>query len=633
MRSKQILVLTILFFSWLTQLNGDIFRAVAKGDLTVVKEYIKTHPKKLNVMSKGGLPLLSLAINSGRAEVAELLIRAGADINLKTRTGLLPLHLSVMRGTKDIAELLLKRGADVNAEGSMKLTAVHLAVMTNRSSMLKTLIRCGADINRGAFRNLRAPLQDAIEDKKKDIASILIKAGADLSFSDKEGNSPLHYAVRAGEKNTVMQLLNKGADYNSLNAKKISPLLMMIKKGWSDMLGAVNFSAVIKSEDRDYRFRLSLALAANGFIEQLEKFIKVDMDINRTDPWGKTILHSSAEGNLSSMVSRLIKKGIPVDKRDHFNWTPLHYAVDSGSHEAVRTLLKRGADTAIRGRDGRTSLDIANDWGDKNAVALLEKAGALKSKDRELTINGSSAGRAALTYIANDGYMVEAGGRKFLVDPLNVNPFGYKNTPARVTDMIIKGIPPYDNIDFVIISHPHADHFNSGLLADFMLGNEKALLILNSWTEQVFKKEKGDLYEKFKDRVVVLDPEWGKYLRRSVKGMNLRFLSVNHSPSDGRKAAVLSFICETGGVKLSFIGDSYLKKESEWLKSLKLSEEKIDLLLISMGADSELIQSQRTVFMHLTDREIKKEFLSLKREDGIIFLNSCERKVFIKKGP
>lgn len=64
-------------------------------------------------------------------------------------------------------------------------------------------------------------------------------------------------------------------------------------------------------------------------------------------------------------------------------------------------------------------------------------------------------------YMANEGLMVVHGDTKILFDPLFRNDYGqYLLLPAEMEASLFAGMPPYDDVDAVFVSHHHGDHFS-----------------------------------------------------------------------------------------------------------------------------------------------------------------------------
>ncbi|MEI1278035.1 ankyrin repeat domain-containing protein [Leptospira venezuelensis] len=66
---------------------------------------------------------LMIAAREGEVEIAEFLIRNGADINAKTRDGHTALMMAVYNRNLDIVKLLLKNGANIHIKSKQGHTA------------------------------------------------------------------------------------------------------------------------------------------------------------------------------------------------------------------------------------------------------------------------------------------------------------------------------------------------------------------------------------------------------------------------------------------------------------------------------------------------------------------------------
>jgi L-ascorbate metabolism protein UlaG (beta-lactamase superfamily) len=72
-------------------------------------------------------------------------------------------------------------------------------------------------------------------------------------------------------------------------------------------------------------------------------------------------------------------------------------------------------------------------------------------------------------YLANAGVMVVRGETRVMFDPLFRHDFDmYDHLPAEVEQAILDGVPPFDGIDAVFISHTHEDHFDPALMKQLL---------------------------------------------------------------------------------------------------------------------------------------------------------------------
>ncbi len=82
------------------------------------------------------------------------------------------------------------------------------------------------------------------------------------------------------------------------------------------------------------------------------------------------------------------------------------------------------------------------------------------------------------TYLGNEAVMVEHAHVKVLFDPFFHNTYNiYQAVPEDIRKALFSNQAPYDEINFIFISHAHADHFSSGDLAKFLRAFPQTQLI------------------------------------------------------------------------------------------------------------------------------------------------------------
>ena len=182
------------------------------GDLTFkkIKELVD-QKADVNVRNAKGDTLLITAALAGDPEVAELLIKGGADVNLKSsKDGLTPLMIATYNGDMEIIDLLLNNKADVNAVNQEGQTALFLAVERGDLDVAKKLCEKGVDVNyRDPKQGLTALLL-AASLGDLDMAQVLVGAKAKVDVADSDGNTPLMIASANDDAEMVNWLIAKG---------------------------------------------------------------------------------------------------------------------------------------------------------------------------------------------------------------------------------------------------------------------------------------------------------------------------------------------------------------------------------------------------------------------------------------
>lgn len=124
-----------------------IFEAAAVGNFQKLMQLVEADPTIINTFSEDGFPPLGLASFFGHSELADYLIRSGADVNLasKNRMQVMPLHAAVANQHLEIARMLLEHGAWVNAVQQDSFTPLHGAAQNGQIELIRLLLDYGAD--------------------------------------------------------------------------------------------------------------------------------------------------------------------------------------------------------------------------------------------------------------------------------------------------------------------------------------------------------------------------------------------------------------------------------------------------------------------------------------------------------
>ncbi|KAL1505978.1 hypothetical protein ABEB36_005419 [Hypothenemus hampei] len=160
------------------------------------------------VNDEGYTPLMEAA-REGHEEMVHLLLGQGANINAQTdETQETALTLACCGGFTEVADILLKAGADIELGAS---TPLMEAAQEGHLELVRFLLEYAANVNAVTQTNDTA-LTYACENGHTDVAELLIQYGADIEHESEGGRTPLMKACRAGHLCTVKFLIDKGAN-------------------------------------------------------------------------------------------------------------------------------------------------------------------------------------------------------------------------------------------------------------------------------------------------------------------------------------------------------------------------------------------------------------------------------------
>jgi ankyrin repeat protein len=144
------------------------------------------------------------------------LLQQKADVNAPQADGATALHWAVRQDDLEMADLLIRSGANVKAANRLGVTPLSLACINGNASMIEKLLKAGVDPNSGLSEFGETALMMAARTGSVGSVKILLDHGADVNAKEKSrGQTALMWAAAEGHAPVIKMLVDRGADLNA----------------------------------------------------------------------------------------------------------------------------------------------------------------------------------------------------------------------------------------------------------------------------------------------------------------------------------------------------------------------------------------------------------------------------------
>jgi L-ascorbate metabolism protein UlaG (beta-lactamase superfamily) len=242
-----------------------------------------------------------------------------------------------------------------------------------------------------------------------------------------------------------------------------------------------------------------------------------------------------------------------------------------------------------------------------------------------------------ITYIGNEGALISSGDKQVLIDGLHreYKP-AYDFPPPALLASLESAKPPYNEVDLVLVSHMHLDHFHPESVGRHLFNNPKAVLVSSQQVVDSVAKE-FDGFKEIEARVKRATPEWKNSITFNESGIKLRVLGLRHSGERFVGIQNLGHLIEINGVKLLHIGDADISIEN--FSSFRLDQEGIDIAFIPfwyLSSDSgrslvrDHIKPKQVIAVHVSPADASDVTEQIKKlfPDAITFTRILESQRF-----
>ncbi|MCP4902037.1 MAG: hypothetical protein GY906_34155, partial [bacterium] len=264
---------------------------------------------------------------------------------------------------------------------------------------------------------------------------------------------------------------------------------------------------------------------------------------------------------------------------------------------------------------------------DTNLRSLVSRKGMLVSLSLTAALSfGCAAPEVEVMAIANAGFLVRSSHYAVLVDalyrPTAAFPQFYQQAPSsELLDLMLSGGGPFANIDLLLVTHAHEDHFDPDAVSEFMRNHPESILVGPVAMKDLLA-EQGAFFEDYADRVLAPELMVGECVGLAPGGIEMTTCRVLHS--GGTETANNVYWLEVDGFRFLHEGDA--DSAPGTLRDLDLPGGGVDLALLhdwyvfsedGRGIMASLLRPQAVVLTHLrwsTVKEKRKRLAALDPE-------------------
>jgi len=333
--SKSYAVLLLLLLPLdVVRADSPVADASMAQDISSVRAMLQGG-EDVNGAQGDGMTALHWAAENKDAELADLLIYAGANMAAVTRIGdYTPLHMASRIGAADVVESLLQGGSYPHAlTSSGDTTPLHLAAVAGNSAVIGLLLEYGADINVRESKRGQTPLMFAAAAGRVAAVDELLRHGADFSLTTDVLDLLIQRAQDVEAKKHRDQVLEAFRDESGSEAGTWQP-------SPNEVYTAIN--------------------AAHDYIEQHGTEVP-ESDSSYVKSVGKSggmtaLLYTVREGH-TGVALALLDSGADINQvSEGDNTSAVLIAAINGHFDLALALLERGADLNIPSDAGTTPL-------------------------------------------------------------------------------------------------------------------------------------------------------------------------------------------------------------------------------------------------------------------------------------
>ncbi|MDR3624834.1 MAG: ankyrin repeat domain-containing protein [Chlamydiales bacterium] len=342
-------------------------------------------PEECSARTDAGKTPIFYAIQNEKVENLSLLIDRGSYVNIRDHVLLTPLFLACKLGSLIMTRLLMARGANPNqtitAEGLLLLQALSLK---HHREIIFCLIRNGAQLDI-SDRNGMHLFHNAAQLGDVELIRLMHARGVCLDINDNKGLTAKHHAALRGQTDVLQAIANLEHSSFEIPAEQsqkdleemcelegITPLHLATLHGNVETTSwlldhGCNIEA--KIHDRENVLGLASSSPAAPSLLQLFTPYKIAHDIMKAL---SAIESATAHDNVDALIF-LYGKRLSINASLRRGNTGLHFASMHGAVQCTAWLLQNGANPWPENEEGKNAFEIAAEGQSARQLQVLLK--------------------------------------------------------------------------------------------------------------------------------------------------------------------------------------------------------------------------------------------------------------------
>jgi ankyrin repeat protein len=373
---------------------SPLMKAIYSGNIQRVKDQLK-RSENLNYKDENNWSALHLTTHpdsSGgdalQANIAILLIKAGANINILGPQEKTTLDKAISNHRQRVADVLLTENTDISIKDETGKTALMTAVQTENLDILKKLttsetVNTQDNYGWSALHFISYRLSKKEDLLQNEIVDFLIQSGANINLQNRNGFTPLHLAIKNSAQYTSQALIDNGADITLKDKNGQTPLMHAVRGGDISLIkNIIVLPQNLDAKDNNgwtafhFLFENEILRSDEKQAEIARLLINAGADINIQTNDKSSALHLAIERNYQFVTQVLIKAKAAPSLRNNKNMTPLMVAVQSGNLPIVKKLAKLPQNLDLKQENGWTALHFTayseSKGGDKTLAKIAD---------------------------------------------------------------------------------------------------------------------------------------------------------------------------------------------------------------------------------------------------------------------